>query len=254
MCLTPDLEVIKHDLNTMRHLVLERNAAFPDAQAGDVYAFDPVARITLELKKRLAALQASVLGEEDPAEMVADIWVIAEASRPKFGEAVTQDLLNDPNTGATFGSKGVVTLDGAEVFVQRILAGSIDEFKKKHLKDDRDVRLLGVHKDKTGKRRLELEDALTIMTEETMPDFPLSPDVRATVEFLTAVSEGPGSLHRYHTEWQRLSGIGDSSAVCHSHRIICEVLRLMHTYDQLNMVWSDAPSEMLEAQISRALT
>ena len=235
MCLTPDLEVCRHDLNLMRHQVLERSHEFPADVQGDLYCFDPVSRAVLESKKRTATIQAQILGDEDPAEAVSYVWIVAEKLHPQFGEVVPDELMNDPHTGMAFEQKGITTIGGEEVFVQRIAAADIDTFKAKSGDDEQDLRLLGVHKDKAGKRKLDLNDSLALMAEVTMEDFPLSTEVRAAKEFLTAVNEGPGNLQRYHTEWQRLSGISDGSSVCHAHRIICEVLRLMHSYDQLNI-------------------
>lgn len=75
--LTPDGEVIRHDLTLLRHIVLERATEFPAAVAGDVYAFDPTSRVTIEAKKRLAAVQASVLGEDDPGEVMTQVWIVS---------------------------------------------------------------------------------------------------------------------------------------------------------------------------------
>ena len=66
LCLTPDQEVVRHDLNTQRHVVLDRASGFPAGLADDVYAFDPISRVALEARKRNAAMQAAVLGEDDP--------------------------------------------------------------------------------------------------------------------------------------------------------------------------------------------
>eukprot|EP00438_Fugacium_kawagutii_P013877 Skav219716 [mRNA] locus=scaffold301:31513:32607:+ [translate_table: standard] len=235
MCLTPDLEVCRHDLNVLQHQVLSRACEFPPEHQGNLYCFDPVSRATLESKKRIAVIQAQILGDEDPGEAIAYVWVVAEKSHAQYGEVVAEDMMNDPSTGVAFEQKGVTTIDGEEVFVQRMASSEVESFKKKTSDDEQDLRLLGVHKDRSGKRKLDLNDSLTLMKETTLDDFPLSTDVRAAKEFLTAVNDGPGNLQRYHTEWQRLSGIADGSSVCHAHRIICETLRLMHSYDQLNI-------------------
>ncbi|CAL1143013.1 unnamed protein product [Cladocopium goreaui] len=219
LCLTPDQEVVRHDLNTQRHVVLDRTSGFPAGLADDVYAFDPISRVALEARKRNAAMQAAVLGEDDPGEAMSYVWIIAEPSRKDYGDTIASELMDDPNTGMAFESKGVQD-------------------------SDQDVRLLGVHTDKAGHRKLDLAEAVALMTVEKADDFPLPDDVRAAQEFLQAVSEGPGSLHRYHVDWSRLSGINENSSVCHSHRIICEVLRLMISYDQLN-VSSLAAAEQL---------
>lgn len=170
MCLTPDLEVCRHDLNLLRHQVLSRASEFPPEHDGDLYCFDPVSRATLESKKRIATIQAQILGDEDPGEAIAYVWVVAERSHPQFGETVPDEMLNDPGTGVAFEQKGVTTLSGEEVFVQRIASSDIDSFKKKNSEDEQDLRLLGVHKDRAGKRKLELNDSLALMKEATMED------------------------------------------------------------------------------------
>ena len=235
LALTPDLEISRHDLNQQNHVVLDRASNFPAPQAPYIYAFDPVSRATIESKRRTASAQAIVLGDGEAVEIAQMVWVIADRDNAKFGETIPNDVVDDPGNSAVFETKGVCVVDGTEVFIQRMLLTEVEAFKKGHSKDEQDMRLLGVHTDKVGKRRLELEDSLALMTEDNMEDFPLSGDSRAVKEFLTSVSEGPGTLSRYHTEWQRLSGIGDGSSINHSHRNLCEMLRLMHSYDQINI-------------------
>jgi hypothetical protein len=235
MCLTPDLEVVRHDLGAIRHVVLERAADFPAPQRAFVYCFDLVSRATLESKKRLAATQATLLGDGDAAEVHSALWVVADSRRDDFGDQVASELLNAPATGIAFETKGVVTLEGEEVFVQRILASELVAFKATKTGDENDLRLLGDHRDGSGKRRLELGPSVELMRESAFVDFPLSGDVRAAKELLSAIVVGPGSLPRYHTEWQRLSGISEHAALVYTHRTICEVLRLMHSYDQVDI-------------------
>ena len=244
LCLTPDLEVSRHDLNTHNHIVLDRHAPFPRAQAAYVYAFDPVSKATLEAKKRAAMAQAVILGEEDLVELTQTVWVVAEKGHARFGEVVPSELIDDGNLTMVFESKGVSILDGEEVFVQRMQTSDLEQFKSGDSKDEGDLRLLGVHTDKTGKRKLDLADSISLMKEEQMEDFPLGGSVRAAMEFLTSVNDGPGSLARYHTEWQRLSGISENSSVTYSHRNLCEALRLMHSFDQINVV-NTASGELL---------
>jgi hypothetical protein len=235
MCLTPDMEVVRLDLGAMRHIVLERLADFPPPQAAYVYCFDPVSRATLEAKKRLATTQATLLGDGDAAEVHSSVWVIADARRDDFGQIVASELLNAPATGIAFETKGVVTLEGEEVFVERILASDAAKFKATLRNDDGDLRLLGDHRDGSGKRKLDLGPSVEMMRESAFADFPLAGDIRASKELLGAIVVGPGSLPRYHTEWARLSGISEHSALVYTHRTICEVLRLMHSYDQVDI-------------------
>ena len=72
------------------------------------------------------------------------------------------------------------------------------------------------------------------MRDERDDDFPLE-GVSATKEYIKSVLEGPGNLTSYHTEWIRRSGVSDLQAVAHTHKNLTEALRLMVTYDQLDI-------------------
>jgi hypothetical protein len=69
-----------------------------------------------------------------------------------------------------------------------------------------DVRLLGDHKDASGKRRLELATAVSLMKEVKDDDFPIA-GVRACKELHEAVLGGPGNFVSYNSERLRLSGV-----------------------------------------------
>ena len=64
-------------------------------------------------------------------------------------------------------------------------------------------------------------------------EFPIA-GVRAAKELHESISEGPGNFLSYHAEWLRLSGVSSRNAASHVHRNLCDVLRLMHSYDQLD--------------------
>ena len=51
---------------------------------------------------------------------------------------------------------------------------------------------------------------------------------------MRASVKGPGNLLSYHAEWLRLSGVSGKSSSAHIHRNICEILRLFHSYDQID--------------------
>ena len=106
LCLTPDLEVSRHDLNAHNHIVLDRHAPFPRAQAPYVYAFDPVSKATLEAKKRAAMAQAVILGEEDLVELTQTVWVVAEKGHARFGEVVPSELIDDGNLTMVSSQRG----------------------------------------------------------------------------------------------------------------------------------------------------
>ena len=142
--------------------------------------------------------------------------------------------MDDPDAGVAFDFRGAAILDGHEVFVERVSTTKVKEWKAEQLESTSDVRLLGDHTNAAGKRVLPLPEAVALMRNKRGDDFPLSGEM-ATHEFLKAVADGPGNFGSYHAEWTRLSGVGEYAAVRHVHRHACEVLRLMHSYDQLDV-------------------
>ncbi|CAE8678756.1 unnamed protein product, partial [Polarella glacialis] len=234
LALTPDLDICRHNLETSRHLVLERAAHFPAAQRAFVYAFDPIDRAALEGFKRIAATQAALLGDGGDVEVQSFLWVICDVNRPDYGNAVDSRMVNDPLTGVAFEAKGIVKMGNEEVFVEKVQADQLAAWAAKTVKDAGDIRLLGDHRDAAGKRKLDLSSAVAMMRESKIDDFPLQ-GVRACREYLSAISEGPGNIVSYHSEWVRLSGVNEASAVCHTHRTLAETLRLLVSFDQVDL-------------------
>ena len=106
-------------------------------------------------------------------------------------------------------------------------------WKDKVSSERADVRLLGDHRDRAGRRRLPLSDAVALMRSSDIPDFGLE-GPRALAELFQSVSEGPGSFATYHVEFLRFSGLREGATIAHAHRILCEVFRFMHSVDQLD--------------------
>ncbi|CAE8715533.1 unnamed protein product [Polarella glacialis] len=173
LALTPDHDICRHNLETSRHLVLERAAQFPAAQRAFVYAFDPIDRATLEGFKRIAATQAALLGDGGDVEVQSFVWVISDVSRPDYGNAVDSRMVNDPLTGVAFEAKGIVKIGNEEVFVEKVQADQLAAWAAKTVKDAGDIRLLGDHRDAAGKRKLDLSSAVAMMRESKIDDFPL---------------------------------------------------------------------------------
>lgn len=229
--LTPDEELVITDLDEMRHIVLERHAEFPRAQRPYVYCFDEVSRAALDAHKRRAATMAALLGQEADIEIEQMIWVFSETNRDDFGDTVADYQWSE--SGVSLHNKGVVIIEGAEVFVERIPAKDKKEWKLKKLGDSVDLRLLGDHVDKAGKRKLDLSEAVALFKNSDIDDFPLA-GVRGFKELHDAIATAGISWTQYHSEWVSLSGVAEGSAVCHTHRVLAEVFRLMHSWDQLD--------------------
>ena len=103
IAVTPDLELVRHNLLEHRHIVLDRNAMFPADRRPFCYGFDPVPRAEILALKRRAAVQAAILGDDD-ADMEIDnfAWVISEGDHLRFGQALTDPEVQQ----ATLGQKG----------------------------------------------------------------------------------------------------------------------------------------------------
>ena len=248
LALTPDHEVVQHDLAGLPHRVLDRRALFPEDIAGEVYAHDVIGRATLTAYKRQAKVQAAILGEGDIDDTESSEWLISEPCHPMFGEKVEERLLNNEATGLTFNTKGVVVRDGEETFIERVLSKDVEDWRKKKGLEQADMRLLGDHKDAGGKRHLDLLTAVGLMKEPgSEADFPIS-GVRAARELHDSIARGPGNFVTYHAEWLRQSGVGKKASAAHIHRSLCESLRLMHSWDQI-----DSSSTAIGEHLSRWL-
>jgi hypothetical protein len=176
---------------------------------------------------------AAVLGEGAVDELDSVAWVVADPTHTDFGTIVDAGLLASEATGLAFATKGVVIVGGNEVFVERIFMKDLEAWKVAKGKELGDVRLLGDHRDNAGKRRLDLQTAVALMHSARDDEFPVA-GARAAKELHESIAEGAGNLSTYHTEWLRLSGVSSRNAASHVHRNLCEVLRLMHSYDQVD--------------------
>lgn len=226
--LTPDHELVVHDLSEERYRVCERGAPFP---ADNVYAHDDLSKAELDGFRRRAGLQAAILDDGPGEEVEAEVWLVAEADHPRFGAQIGEDDMND---ALTLGSKGVVAFEGEEVWIEKVASGGVEEWRKKRRESLGDLRLLGDHRTASGQRHLELRDAVPLFRDTKFVDWPLA-GPKVVPEFLKSVSEGPGNLTSYHHEWMRRSGVNEISSAAHEHRILTEALRLGVSLDQLDL-------------------
>ena len=232
--LTPDHELHRHDLAALGHRVLDRAAPYPADIAHLIYAHDPLGRATLAAFKRQAQIQASILGEGTVVDSESYQWLIAETGHSDFGKAVDGSLLANEATGLAFTVKGVIIQNGEEVFVERVMISEMEVWKRRHGLDRADVRLLGDHGDASGKKGLSLRHAVPLMKSPPNAEFPII-GTRAAKEFHEAVAASTEGFLTYHSEWLRLSGVSRKTSSVHIHRSVCEALRLMHTFDQLDV-------------------
>lgn len=231
IALTPDGDLERINLLEVDHLPLERRSDFPAPQSPYVYAFDELGRNELERFKRRAQQMASLFNDTPVDDIEAYEWLICESNNARFGEVVGDDVIDQ---GVTLGDSGIVTLDGKEVFVKRVALSDKAATLTKLDPSRGDIRLLCDYRDDQGRRFLDLRQAINLLTEDEMKDWPLQ-GPRVMVEFLRAVRSGPGDLATYHLSWAKSSGVNIYSMACHDHRIICNVLRAALEIDQLNI-------------------
>jgi hypothetical protein len=117
------------DLANVQHVVLERLAQFPAAQRATVLAHDPVSRAALESHKRRAVTTAALLGDADLADIQSSAWRIAEPQRTDFAAEVDVGIVNDPVTGLSFDRKGVILMQGEEVYVEKVMTCDLETWK-----------------------------------------------------------------------------------------------------------------------------
>ncbi|CAE7214061.1 unnamed protein product [Symbiodinium sp. CCMP2456] len=233
LTLTPDHDIVRHNLTNQRHRVLDRAAPFPGDIAVEIYAHDPLGRAALANFKRQAQIQAAILGEGALLDPEVFQWVVCEPHRPDFGMVVDAALLGNEATGLAFTLKGVILKDGEEVFVERVGVAAIGDWRRQRGLETADVRLLGDHRDASGKKVLDLKSAVSLMKAPADDDFPIA-GTRAAKEFHESVASSTGNFLSYHTEWLRLSGVSKKHSAVHVHRALCEGLRLLHSFDQID--------------------
>ena len=98
LTLTPDHEIIPHNLNVIPNVVLDRGGEFPPGIRNSTYAFDPIDASSLTVFKRRAKLQAAILGEAEGLEAQrALIWVFSDPTDALFGTVLDNDVMDDAN-------------------------------------------------------------------------------------------------------------------------------------------------------------
>ena len=233
--LSPDLDIVAVDLHTLRHHVLDRATFFPQRFVRDLYAFDPLDAQTLRDLKRQAVRRAALLGGGDVEDAQEYLWLVANSSDARFGTEVEQDLVDDDERFVRLGDRGVCMIDGEPRFVERVSRAEKDEWVRGRREDAEDIRVLGDHRSRVGRRDLDFRDAVESMKEETIADWP-DQGPRACLEYLRSIALGAGNLLTYQAEWQRLSGVAEGGAQGHEHRCHLETLRRAICHDQLNVV------------------
>ena len=228
--LSPDGDLERIDLNITAHVALDRKAAFPAPQAAYVYAFDEMSRGELEGYRRRARIMNNLFNDAGVAEVDGGSWVIADVTHEKFGEKISDELLDD---GVVFRDSGLVELDGDEVYVKRIDSSKLAEWIVSKEKSKGDLRLLGDFKDGQGGKFLAFDGAVDLLRNSKDMEWNLS-GPRAFIEYIKAIRSGATDLVVYHLNWVRNSGINQYSAAVHEHRILCDSIKAFLQVDQID--------------------
>ena len=228
---SPYHELALLDLNTSRHVVLRRNAEFPQHLIADAYIFDPISRADLERLRPEAKIMAMVLNDEDMEEIPAQVWVFSDPGSSHLGVEVPVDILT---SAVTLERRGLVEYQGSVEGIEEIPQAELKAYPESKKGTLGDLRLIGNHADSSGKRFISLQDAFPLFKESSMADWGFS-GPRAVKEYLQSIREASNDLASYHLQWLQHSGANPRTALVHEHRNILEVLRLGVCRDQVDV-------------------
>ena len=124
--LTLDLDLQIHDFSRATHRVCERGDPFP-AAAANIYAHDEIPSHEVDGYCRRAVMQAAILDDGPEAEAGAHVWLIADPAHKRFAMEVGEDAANG---GAVLQNKGVIIIDGKEVWIEKVVLPEVEEWKK----------------------------------------------------------------------------------------------------------------------------
>ena len=125
---TPDLEIIKVNLNRSDYPVIERRAFFPADIAHEIYAFDPVGRAELEKLRRLGKMEGALFDEDVPEEVLSLSWIVSDPASELFGRTVTDAEMA---AAVNIGPEGVVQLEDTIEHVSNIPTLGLKNRKRK---------------------------------------------------------------------------------------------------------------------------
>ncbi len=104
-----------------------------------------------------------ILDEGDEEAVDNFRWLVAEPSHALFVIAMDDEVLDDDTRFVLMQEKGVVTLEGQEVWAQRVNMGDLDIWKSTLKQSEAGIRLLGDHTDRSGRRSLPLSEAVSLV-------------------------------------------------------------------------------------------
>ena len=174
---------------------------------------------------------ANLFNDAGVADVEAFEWIVADTARSDFGTAVPDEMIQD---GVLLRDSALVEIEGEEVFCCRVPVANKAAWILSREATKGDSRLLGDFRDGQGKRYLEFRAGVTKMMNAKMDDWPLA-GPRAVLEFLKAVREGASDLATYHLNWSQSSGVSFFGSAVHEHRVLCDILRVGISIDQVDL-------------------
>ena len=234
---SPDYDLAILNLSEHRVIPLTRLGRIPPDKEHESYLFDPPLPGELEDLTRQARDMASLVGFGAAAVGGPDFgrWRLADTSLVTFGEVVPDAALSDDDLVVLRGSRGLVRIGEAWVFMERILVEELAAWREaKASGGGADRRVLPMARDSRGRRFRSEVDSLSLWRSEKETDFPL-PGPRVAAEFFESLRGSGQTLQQHHLDWVRKSSAGDRTAVTREHFALSEMLRVMITHDQLDV-------------------
>ena len=221
-----------------RHRIIPLRAGeeLPARVRGDAYIFDEFDDGEEEALSRQARMYAETVGfvVAGPARP-AGVWRASGTAHMQFGEVVPDAALDDEESVVIRGDTGLAYLDERWVSIERVGDGDLASWKdKKGSGPGRDKRVLGLTRDPRGKRFMREEEAVRQWSGLPIPDTPLQGPSEVLAFFEALIVAGL-TLIAYHMNWKSKSGVGERSAVCREHFLICDQLRVEVTIDQVDL-------------------
>ena len=135
---------------------------------------------------------------------------------------------DDDGERTTIGDRGLLELNGGEVFIRRMLPADIEEF----VNDD--LRVLPVSFDRQGQRGRPFAEAVDML----MPDEPEGglglQGPRTTMWLLNSMRDASQTPTSRHEQWQRAARISEGDRSVYEHEVLSRALEAMIVVDQLN--------------------
>ena len=100
---------------------------------------------------------------------------------------------------------------------------------------EEDIRILPIQIERADNRRhRRLEDAQPLFVEDDFEDWPLDGD-RTMMHGARELRRQGLTFTSHHDKWALQSGVTQSSRALKEHKVLCQALHYMTTYDQLNL-------------------